>query len=91
MSGVTIGDGAVIGARSVVSRDVPAYAVAAGNPARVVKYRFRPEVIEELLAIRWWDWPLERIEQNLPLLLSSGVDNFIRNARDDRDASGPLN
>ena len=55
LSGVTIGTGAVIGASSVVVNDVPPYAIAAGNPARIVKYRFEQEIIERLLTTRWWE------------------------------------
>jgi acetyltransferase-like isoleucine patch superfamily enzyme len=61
LSGVTIGSGAVIGAGAVVARDIPPYAVAVGNPARPVRYRFPPEVVAALLAIAWWDWPDEKI------------------------------
>ena len=57
MDGITIGDGAVIGTNSVVTHDVPPYAVVAGSPARVIKYRFTPEIIEKLLELRWWDYP----------------------------------
>lgn len=55
MDGVTIGDGAVIGTGAVVTRDIPPYAVAVGIPARVIRYRFEPEIIERLLKTRWWD------------------------------------
>ena len=55
MSGVTIGDGAVIGAGAVVTKDVPPYAIVGGNPARVLKYRFSPDIIEKLLKIQWWN------------------------------------
>ena len=69
LSGVTIGHGAVVGAGAVVTHDVPAYAVVVGNPARIVKYRFDPFLIEYLLHMRWWDWPMNRIQELLPLLM----------------------
>ena len=81
LSGVKIGNGAVIGAHAVVGKDVPPYGVAVGNPARVVKMRFPPEVVDELLRIRWWDWPLERIEEHLPLMLSPDIQGFLNQAR----------
>ena len=68
LGGVRIGNGAVIGARAVVAKDVPPYAVVVGNPARVVKYRFDEETIRALQAIKWWNWPEEKIKANLPLL-----------------------
>ncbi len=77
-SGVTIGDGAVIGAYAVVTKDVPSYAVMVGNPAQIAKYRFEPHQIEALLNIRWWDWPEEKIHQNMELLCQSDIDAFIR-------------
>ncbi len=72
MAGVTIGPGAIIGARAVVARDVPPYAVVVGNPGKVVRYRFEPDVIEALLAARWWDLPVEDVVDLAPLL--SGQD-----------------
>lgn len=65
MPGVTVGSGAIVGALSVVSADVPPYTVVVGNPARVVRTRFDPETIERLLAVAWWDWPAEQISRNL--------------------------
>jgi hypothetical protein len=67
-SGVTIGNGAVVGMGAVVTRDVPPYAIVAGVPAKVVRYRFSPEVIEQLSQLSWWDWPLEAIRKAAPLL-----------------------
>ncbi len=69
MPGVRIGHGAVVGARSVVASDVPDYAVVAGNPARVVRRRYTEEEAARLVALGWWDWPLERIAGALPLLV----------------------
>lgn len=77
MSGVTIGDGAVIGAFSVVAKDVPPYAIAAGNPARVVKYRYDAATIQQLLKLQWWDWPIEKIRKNVGLLCSNQINKFI--------------
>jgi chloramphenicol O-acetyltransferase type B len=65
MSGVTIGHGAVIGAKAVVAKDVPPYAVVVGNPGKIVKYRFSKEKIKRLLKLKWWDWPDEKIRDNI--------------------------
>ena len=64
LPGVHIGDGAIIGANSVVSKDIPAYAIAAGNPCRVKKTRFSEREIEILEEVKWWDWDIEKIEAN---------------------------
>lgn len=68
LPGVHIGDGAIIGANSVVARDVPPYAVAAGNPCRVIRKRFDDELIKFLLELKWWDWDAEKIFRNMELL-----------------------
>jgi acetyltransferase-like isoleucine patch superfamily enzyme len=65
MGGVKIGDGAIVAARSVVTKDVPAYAVVAGVPAKVVKYRFDEETIKRMLEIKWWDLPDQEITKRL--------------------------
>jgi acetyltransferase-like isoleucine patch superfamily enzyme len=80
-SGVTIGHGAVVAARAVVTRDVPPYAVVAGIPARVVRYRFAPHIIEALLEIAWWDWPDDVVNEHLPLMMSGDIEAFIAVAR----------
>ncbi len=77
MSGVKIGDGAVIGASSVVTKDVPPYAIAAGNPARLVRMRFDEATIVKLFRIKWWDWTIQRIKENMPLLLSGNIEEFV--------------
>ncbi len=74
MPGVTIGDGAIIGTRALVARDVPPYAVVVGNPGRVVKLRFAPEIVEALLDIRWWDWEPQKIARNLALIAGADID-----------------
>jgi len=77
LSGVKIGDGAAIAARSVVTRDIPAYAIAGGNPARMIRKRFDDNTIERLLSVRWWDWDDALIESHLPMLLSSDIGAFL--------------
>jgi len=64
LGGAKIGDGAVIGANSVITGEIPPYAVVAGSPAKVVKYRFEEEIIGMLKELRWWDWPIEKIRAN---------------------------
>lgn len=73
MPGVHIGSGAIVAAASVVTRDVAPYAVVGGNPASVIRMRYSNDVIDELLGLAWWDWPLDRIEANLPALSSSDM------------------
>lgn len=81
LSGVTIGDGAVVGARAVVASNVPPFAVVAGNPARILRYRFDRRRIDALLAIRWWDWPDEKVRAHVRRLVSGDVDGFIARFR----------
>ena len=68
MSGVKIGNGAVIGAKALVAKDIPDYAIAVGNPAQVIRYRFRPKTIQQLNKLGWWDWELAKVLANLDLL-----------------------
>ena len=70
MSGVTIGSGAVVAAHAVVTKDVRPYAIVGGNPAREIRRRFDDRTVERLLAMAWWDWPEQRIMNELPLLNS---------------------
>jgi acetyltransferase-like isoleucine patch superfamily enzyme len=77
LSGVEIGNGAVIAARSVVKEDVLPYSIVAGNPAKHIKFRFSESTRDDLQKIAWWDWPLSKIEEAWPLLLSSDIEAFI--------------
>lgn len=65
MPGVKIGDGAIIGSKSVVAKDVEPYSIVGGNPAKLIRKRFSEQRIEELLEMQWWDWPVEKITANL--------------------------
>lgn len=65
LDGIEIGDGAIVGANATVSRDVPPYAVVVGNPAKICHFRFDPEIIDQLLKIKWWDWTEESIRERL--------------------------
>jgi chloramphenicol O-acetyltransferase type B len=77
LAGVKIGHGACIGARSVVTKDVEPYSVVVGHPAKHVRWRFEAAAIGKLLAIRWWEWPTDRIERAAKRLLQPDVWDFI--------------
>lgn len=77
MSGVKIHNGAVVGAGSTVTKNVPPYAIVAGNPARVIKFRFTPEQIKSLLKIEWWNWTEDRIKTEAMTMWSDNIDEFI--------------
>lgn len=76
LPGTRIGDGAIIGAKAVVSGEVPPYAIVTGNPGRVLRRRFTDEVIEALLAIGWWDWSPEKITRNLDAIRGADLDRL---------------
>jgi virginiamycin A acetyltransferase len=77
MPGMSIGDGAIVGAQAVVASPVPPYAVVAGNPARIVRYRFREDTIETLLDIAWWHWTPEKIARNLDAIRGADLDLLV--------------
>jgi len=77
LRGVSIGDGAVVGANSLVKDDVPPYAIVAGNPASIIKYRFSNRIINELIGLKWWDLPFDIIKNNIDLFNQLNIEEVI--------------
>lgn len=72
-----IGNGAVIAAQSVITKDVEPYTIVGGNPAHTLRKRFDDDTVEKLLEIKWWNWPLEKIKKNIPHLLSGDIQPLV--------------
>lgn len=81
MPGVSIGDGAIVGSKSVVASDIPAYAIAVGNPAKVVKHRYNEKEKQLLLVLCWWDWPVDLIELAIPTLVKGDLQVLLKFAQ----------
>ncbi len=76
MSGVHIGDGAIIASRAVVTKDVPPYTIVGGTPAKEIRLRFDADTIAQLQELQWWNWPIEKIRSNLPLIMNGEIDKL---------------
>jgi virginiamycin A acetyltransferase len=76
MPGVCVGDGSIVGAKAVVTKNVPPYSVACGNPAKIIRTRFDEGTIQELLGIAWWYWSIEKISRNIQLIIGCDINKL---------------
>ena len=82
MAGVHIGNGAIIAARAVVTKDVPPYTIVGGTPAKEIRKRFDAEVIQQLLMLKWWDWSADNIRQCLPYIMEGKINELLTIKKD---------
>ena len=80
MAGVHIGNGAIIAARAVVTKDIPPYTIVGGVPARLIRKRFDEEVIRELETLKWWDWSAEKIQRCFPYIRKGDINGLLQMA-----------
>jgi virginiamycin A acetyltransferase len=76
MPGIKIGDGAIIAAKAVVTKDVPPYTIVGGNPAKIIRARFDKKTIEKLLAIKWWNWDIQKITKYLNIIVGDNISEL---------------
>jgi acetyltransferase-like isoleucine patch superfamily enzyme len=81
LPGVVVLDGAIIGAGAVVTKNVEPYSIVAGCPAKTIGFRFEEEIRDQLIKMKWWDWPEEKIKANIELIMSGKIKEFIENER----------
>lgn len=77
MPGVTVGDGAVIGTKAVVTKNVEPFSIVGGNPAKLIRQRFDDETTDQLLSIQWWNWPIDKISRNVSIIMGANIEKLI--------------